>query len=288
MAKHALKRKLRAGHILSALFLFYIFYVGLAALPQLLVNTSETLRNGKLNSSYIKKVNDQYEGMLGTESWYPLLQNKGTYINFNGLMAKKLGQPLMNERITLKNGHLFYVDSKTPDPEEILHAADNIIRFHDAHTASGGNFLFVMVPSQISKYEDLLPAGYTDTTNDTADAFLSLLEQAGVPYLDLREEMHKDGLTVTDDYYSTDHHWKPQTGFWAYTKILKSWSRWRSSIPWIPFTRIRKTTSLKPMKKPFWVPAEDVLAFTMVVWTTPFSSVRISKPVSASVFPQDH
>lgn len=221
MAKHALKRKLRAGHILSALFLFYIFYVGLAALPQLLVNTSETLRNGKLNSSYIKKVNDQYEGMLGTESWYPLLQNKGTYINFNGLMAKKLGQPLMNERITLKNGHLFYVDSKTPDPEEILHAADNIIRFHDAHTASGGNFLFVMVPSQISKYEDLLPAGYTDTTNDTADAFLSLLEQAGVPYLDLREEMHKDGLTVTDDYYSTDHHWKPQTGFWAYTKILK-------------------------------------------------------------------
>ena len=66
---------------------------------------------------------------------------------------------------------------------------------------------------------------YTDNTNATADAFLYLLEQSGVPYLDLREEMQKEGMSVTQAYYTTDHHWKPETGFWAYGKILDKLAR---------------------------------------------------------------
>lgn len=214
-------RKIRPAHLLTLLFLTFVFYVGLAALPQALITTGKTFQKQELNSSFIKTINDQYEGMLGTEAEHPLLQNKGTYINLNGLMAKLLGQPKMNQRILLKNGHLFQVTPESPDPELIREAADNIIRFHNAHTAEGGKFLFVMVPSQISKYEDLLPAGYADTTNATADTFLSLLDQAGVPYLDLRAELQKDGISITDAYYTTDHHWKPETGFWAYGKMVE-------------------------------------------------------------------
>lgn len=221
MLKKICKIRIRSVHILAVVFLLFIDYVGLAALPQFLENTRSLLQGNNMDSSYIRMVNEQYESMLETKAMYGLLQNKGTYINFNGFMAKLTRQPMMNERITLKNGHLTRIASESPTLENIQRAADTIIRFYNAQTSSGGNFLFIMVPSQISKYDDLLPAGYTDTTNDTADTFLMLLKEAGVPYLDLREELQKDGISITDAYYTTDHHWKPLTGFWAYEKIIK-------------------------------------------------------------------
>lgn len=234
MLKEHFKIRIRSVHVLAALFLLYIFYVGLAALPQFLVHTGKTFQK-ELDSSYIKQINSQYEGMLSTEAWYPLLQNKGTYINFNGLMAKTLRQHFMNDRAMLKNGHLGRLVSEVSSQEEIRRAADNIIRFHNAHTSQGKNFLFVMVPSQISKYEDLLPPGYTDTTNADADAFLALLDDAGVPYLDLREELQNDGISVTDAYYVTDHHWTPQTGFWAYQKMVSKLEQMGAIAPVDPF-----------------------------------------------------
>ena len=103
----------------------------------------------------------------GADPWeLPLLLDKGSYIDLNGLMANLLGQPMMNDRVTLKNGHLDSPQSDAPDPEEIRNAADNIIRFRDVHADNGGDFLFVVVPRQLSKYEDLLPTGYSDTNND--------------------------------------------------------------------------------------------------------------------------
>lgn len=218
-------RNFRPSHSLAVLFLAFIFYVSLAGLPAFLTQLSSTFQNNTGFTHFIRTINEQYEGMLTTEKDQPLLQNKGTYINFNGFMADFIQQPLMNERVKLKNGHLTRVNAKSPSTAEVQKAAENIIGFHNAQTTRGGNFLLVMVPSQISKYEDLLPVGYTDTTNATADAFLSLLEQSGVPYLDLREEMQKEGMSVTQAYHTTDHHWKPETGFWAYGKILDKLAR---------------------------------------------------------------
>lgn len=235
MLKERFKIRIRPVHVLAVFFLGFMLYVGLAALPQLLIQTGKTMQGESKAINYIKQTNDLYAGMLETDPEYPLLQNKGTYINLNGLMANSLGQPLMNERVILKNGHLSRVKPEYSDPEDIRQAAENIIRFHNDHSAGGGNFLFVMVPSQISKYEDLLPPGYTDTTNADADAFLSLLEEAGVTCLDLREELQNDGISVTDAYYVTDHHWTPQTGFWAYGKMLEKLAQMGAMEPVDPF-----------------------------------------------------
>lgn len=235
MLKERFKIRIRPVHVLAVFFLGFMVYVGLAVLPQFLIHTGQTMQVESSTRNYIKQTNDLYAGMLETEQEYPLLQNKGTYINLNGLMANSLGQPLMNDRVKLKNGHLASVAPEHSDPESIRKAAENIIRFHDTHTAGGGNFLFVMVPSQISKYEDLLPPGYTDTTNADADAFLALLDDAGVPYLDLREELQNDGISVTDAYYVTDHHWTPQTGFWAYQKMVSKLEQMGAIAPVDPF-----------------------------------------------------
>lgn len=223
--------KLKSAHVLAVLFLAYIVYVGSAAMPNFLYNLGGAFYWETGYQYFIDTVDAQYEGMLTTEKDESLLQNKGTYIDLNGLLARAMGQPMMNDRVKLKNGHLTSLVSKAADPQDIQNAASNVIDFYTRQTQNGGNFLFVMVSSQVSKYEDLLPTGYTDTTNDTADAFLALLDEAGVPYLDLRQKMQEESISVTDIYFTTDHHWKPQGGFWAYGKILEKLSELGSIGP---------------------------------------------------------
>ena len=215
-------RKLRPAHLLAAAFLLYIGFVALYPLEPL-KNDAISLLKGEISvSAYMDRIDEMYDGMLSTEQDQPLLQNKGTYINLNGAMAKLLGQPMMNERVKLKNGHLTSVVSWRHSQENIEYTAQNITSLARTQEKNGGQFLFVLAPSQISKYEDLLPEGYTDTMNDTSDTLLSLLDQNGVAYLDLREALHKDQISNADAFFVTDHHWRPQTGFWAYTKILSA------------------------------------------------------------------
>ena len=215
-------RKLRPAHLLAAAFLLYIGFVALYPMEPLKNDTKSLLKGEISVSAYMDRIDEMYGGMLSTEQDQPLLQNKGTYINLNGAMAKLLGQPMMNERIKLKNGHLTSVVSWRHSQEDIEYTAHNITRLSQMQQKNGGQFLFVLAPSQISKYEDLLPEGYTDTMNDTSDTLLSLLAQNGVAYLDLREALHKDQISNADAFFVTDHHWRPQTGFWAYTKILSA------------------------------------------------------------------
>lgn len=215
-------RKLRPAHLLAAAFLLYIGFVALYPLEPLKNDTKSLLKGEISVSAYMDRIDEMYDGMLSTEQDQPLLQNKGTYINLNGAMAKLLGQPMMNERVKLKNGHLTSVVSWRHSQEDIEYTAHNITRLSQMQQKNGGQFLFVLAPSQISKYEDLLPEGYTDTMNDTSDTLLSLLAQNGVAYLDLREALHKDQISNADAFFVTDHHWRPQTGFWAYTKILSA------------------------------------------------------------------
>ena len=215
-------RKLRPAHLLAAAFLLYIGFVALYPLEPLKNDTKSLLKGEISVSDYMDRMDERYYGMLSTEQNQPLLQNKGTYINLNGAMAKLLGQPMMNERVKLKNGHLTSVVSWRHSQEDIVYTAQNITSLARTQEKNGGQFLFVLAPSQISKYEDLLPEGYTDTMNDTSDTLLSLLDQNSVAYLDLREALHKDQISNADAFFVTDHHWRPQTGFWAYTKILSA------------------------------------------------------------------
>lgn len=213
-------RKLRPGNLLAVLFLAYLGFVASSCLPEVIFEFGRCLYWDTGSQEFINTINARSDDFLSLAKEESLLLNKGTYVNLNGLMAKILRQPIMNERILLTNGHLGYIPADAPDYGGVSEAAENIIRFHDAHTATGGNFLFLMVPTQSSKYENHLPDGYQDSINGPADAFLALLQEAGVPCLDLREELQKDGISISDAYYTTDHHWTPQTGLWAYGEIL--------------------------------------------------------------------
>ena len=48
---------------------------------------------------------------------------------------------------------------------------------------------------------------------------LDELNKNGVNTIDLREEMHNDGISEYDMYYATDHHWTTEAGFYAFQKL---------------------------------------------------------------------
>ena len=64
--------------------------------------------------------------------------------------------------------------------------------------------------------------GFTDTDNETADRLIALLEGETVPVLDLRESLKEEGILWEEAFFTTDHHWTPQTGFLAFREITEA------------------------------------------------------------------
>jgi len=78
-------------------------------------------------------------------------------------------------------------------------------------------FLYVQVPDKFCKYEDSDQNvdGVITFSNATIDDFIAGFNAMDVDVLELREELHKDGLNHHDLFFKSDHHWKPETGLWV-------------------------------------------------------------------------
>lgn len=205
--------------VLAVAFMAFCVYVGLAGVPQLLMNTVDLVTDDMRLDAYIEVVDGQYHEMLTTEKTASGLQNKGTYINFGGRMAEAMGQPEFNEMVKLKNGSLAPkgFSYSEGDLDYTFYTLSPLAR---KQAERGKKFLFVLAPSKNFPLDTAYPVGYPDTSNEDVLYFLDLLEQNNIDYLDLRENMVAEGMTHDEVFYMTDHHWTAQTGFWAYTKIL--------------------------------------------------------------------
>lgn len=87
--------------------------------------------------------------------------------------------------------------------------------------SQGKNYLVVFALSKIERNSTTLPEYANDYSNENIDKLLSGVQAAGVDYLDLRECADEDGLYIPGAFFRTDHHWTPETGLWAYTKIAE-------------------------------------------------------------------
>ena len=202
--------------IIAVIFIIIIFYIGLAAMfPSILFNIGYFVKNeNKAILEVINKIDIEYRNMLDFKG-NPLI-NKGAFINLNGLMARVMGQRYMNDRVKLDNGHLTYLLPQ----QDVTRAVIQLTKLYNAQKENRKHFLFVLVPYQVPKYENIFPVGYEDYGNQNADNLIHILNEHAIPVLDLRDEMIKDGINNTDAFFKTDHHWTPETGFWAHTKII--------------------------------------------------------------------
>lgn len=207
--------KITYQKVMAVLFLVFIFYIAAVMLPRT-VDSAGTLYRDKSGILEVRDtVDEEYREMLEFQGALP--KNKATYINLNGLMARLMGQRYVNERVKLDNGHLSYLYEKTDFSLDVL----QMTKLSEKQKARGKHFLFVIAPNQNPKNRDILPAGYAEYSNQDADEMASRLRANGVSVLDLRDELINDGISWEDAFFVADHHWKPETGFWAYAKIIK-------------------------------------------------------------------
>lgn len=57
--------------------------------------------------------------------------------------------------------------------------------------------------------------GVETYSNRNMDRFLERIREAGVPAIDLRDNIRAEGLDIRKLFYRTDHHWTTNAGLWA-------------------------------------------------------------------------
>ena len=116
--------------------------------------------------------------------------------------------------VKMSNNHLCVLSAR----RDMTAIAESIKSFDKFLKAENIPFAYIMAPSTISP-DDKLSSNHWDFSNQNADELLRRLADAGVNTIDLRKELKADGISYSDAFFVTDHHWKPDTGVWATGKM---------------------------------------------------------------------
>lgn len=147
---------------------------------------------------------------------------KYKYIEAYGYIQNFLDKKEINnfEVVKANDGTLHYTYF-TSGPNSVDEIAARMKRLDTAGKKVGSKVMYVMTPDKYikgkTKFETGIPYNYA---SETADNFLKKLNKEGVDTLDFRELMKKSGNYVPESFYKTDHHWKVQTAFWAFTQFV--------------------------------------------------------------------
>ncbi len=138
------------------------------------------------------------------------------FIQLYGGVQRLLGRRILedvDETYTvykLSDGSLTFLTAEPAD--NLAEHADAYLRLQDALEEKGIPLLYLQAPQKIGGAgAPTLPPGVTDYGNENADAFLARIMEGGGSVLDLREVLAEDGQLWTSYFFTTDHHWKPET-----------------------------------------------------------------------------
>ena len=152
------------------------------------------------------------------------LKSKMTYIEVNTFIRDALGQNVKNDNgrlvMKLNNGYLTYYYERTSD-EKINQQVSCYTDLYQYCKSKDIPMVYFQAPNKVDPNNPQLPDGYTDNCNDAIDRYLKGLKSNGVPYVDLRTALKNDFDNYYECFFITDHHWLPETGFWASGKILE-------------------------------------------------------------------
>jgi hypothetical protein len=151
------------------------------------------------------------------------LKSKMTYVQVNTFIRDALGQNVKNDNgrlvMKLNNGYLTYYYERTSD-EKINQQVSYYTDLYQYCKGKNIPMIYFQAPNKVDPDNPQLPDGYTDNCNDAIDRYLKGLKSNGVPYVDLRTALKNDFDNYYECFFITDHHWLPETAFWASGKIL--------------------------------------------------------------------
>jgi hypothetical protein len=154
-----------------------------------------------------------YHGISRSAQDHVLFRNK--YVEAAAMIEKILGLNFLKKTTPaasytiLDDGYLI----EYTDPVDVTACAKSLGDFNQFLQSRNIPLLYVQAPGKVCKDDEI--SSTRNFINYNMDNLLSALSQAGVFTLDLREEVHRQGLVHHDLFLKTDHHWKPETGLWA-------------------------------------------------------------------------
>ena len=147
---------------------------------------------------------------------------KTSYINLFGLTSNILNKHYImdahptNSVVKDNNGQLqficFEVDTK-PYVDEIAEVKSTLDQMDIP-------LVYVQTPLKTIEGYTKMPDGIIDYANSNTDRFMNLLAQAGIHTIDLRKNIKEESMDLKSLFYTTDHHWKTQTAFWAVGEVV--------------------------------------------------------------------
>ena len=198
-------------YLLAIAFLIFCTYTGYYSLK----NYWDIQKSG------VEATHDGYvKGNVFEENFNILLWNKDKYVEGYGLAAKWMKQPKLNNTIKLKNTYL--TEEREAYSQELLKKnAEDLLRTKQYLEERGAKLLYVQSLYKICKYDNQLPVGIADYSNENMDYFLKCISENGIDTIDMRECFKEDGMDSYEYFFKTDHHWTPEAGFYAFTKIAE-------------------------------------------------------------------
>lgn len=143
------------------------------------------------------------------------LYSKIQLCELNGEIAKRFGYVDFYRNtggILLDNGYVAGVYSQTTTDYEI----QQMMELQSFCDKEGVELLYVNEPTKYiddKTIEEKL--GQKSYINQNTDLFLSRLGEAGIKYIDLRDNIRAEGKDSFSMFYRTDHHWTVESGKWA-------------------------------------------------------------------------
>lgn len=113
-----------------------------------------------------------------------------------------------------KDGMLTFIQKE----EKMKERASSILDFQESLKEEKIPVIYVQAQYKIKKENDL-PIGVTDYANKNADKLLEYLNNEKIDTIDLRKNFEE--MSVQEEYFVTDHHWRITTAFTAVNYIAE-------------------------------------------------------------------
>jgi hypothetical protein len=137
-----------------------------------------------------------------------------TFVEWAVRTEKFLNWPNTEDNIIASEDYLL---QEPLNPVDVARYVESLADFNHFLRKKNIRLFYVQIPGKVCKNDTLAPKHHI--ADENADRLLSGLKRSGVAYVDLREEIHRQGLSHHDLFFKTDLHWKPEAGLWA-AKII--------------------------------------------------------------------
>lgn len=179
---------------------------------------SEKKETVKEENSFFKNVNLFKDNV----DYYAtnLLFGRMKFVEANALFNKFVGNKIIvaNDSVTvMKNGYLTFLNEE----KDVSYAAQSLEWFSKKMSEKNIDFMYIQYPSKESVNDNQLPNGVSDNNNKNITKLLEKLNRSNVNVIDFRSLLTMKSGNYYENFFKTDHHWKPETGVWASGEIIK-------------------------------------------------------------------